>query len=26
VDFCSRLHPLIRERVKDELLPVYERA
>jgi len=26
VDFCSRLHPLIREQVKDELLPVYERA
>jgi predicted nucleotidyltransferase len=26
VDFCSRLHPLIWSRVKDELLPVYERA
>ena len=26
VDFCSRLHPLILERVKDELFPVYERA
>ena len=25
VDFCSRLHPLIRERVKDELLTIYER-
>ena len=24
VDFCSRLHPLIFDRVKDELLPVYE--
>ena len=26
VDFCSRLHSLILERVKDELFPVYERA
>ena len=26
VDFCSRLHPLILGRVKDELFPVYERA
>jgi predicted nucleotidyltransferase len=26
VDFCSRLHPLLLGRVKDELLPVYERA
>jgi uncharacterized protein len=26
VDFCSRLHPLILARVKDELFPVYERA
>ena len=26
VDFCSRLHPLILNRVKDELFPVYERA
>lgn len=26
VDFCSRLHPLIFSRVKDELFPVYERA
>jgi hypothetical protein len=26
VDFCSRLHPLIFGRVKDELFPVYERA
>ena len=26
VDFCSRLHPLILGRVKEELLPVYERA
>ncbi|HEV2437838.1 MAG TPA: hypothetical protein VG077_17730 [Verrucomicrobiae bacterium] len=26
VDFCSRLHPLILGRVKDELLPVYEHA
>jgi predicted nucleotidyltransferase len=26
VDFCSRLHPLILRRVKDELLPVYEGA
>jgi len=26
VDFCSRLHPLIFGRVKDELVPVYERA
>jgi hypothetical protein len=26
VDFCSRLHPLILERVKEELLTVYERA
>lgn len=26
VDFCSRLHPLIRSRVEDELLTVYERA
>jgi predicted nucleotidyltransferase len=26
VDFCSRLHPLILERVKDDLLPLYERA
>jgi predicted nucleotidyltransferase len=25
VDFCSRLHPLILGRVKDELFPVYER-
>ena len=25
VDFCSRLHPLIFGRVRDELLPVYER-
>ncbi len=25
VDFCSRLHPLIFDRVKDELFPVYER-
>jgi hypothetical protein len=25
VDFCSRLHPLIQERVKDELLTIYER-
>ena len=24
VDFCSRLHPLILSRVKDELYPVYE--
>jgi uncharacterized protein len=24
VDFCSRLHPLILSRVKDELFPVYE--
>jgi hypothetical protein len=26
VDFCSRLHPLILGRVKDELFPVYESA
>jgi predicted nucleotidyltransferase len=26
VDFCSRLHPLILGRVKDELFPLYERA
>jgi len=26
VDFCSRLHPLIFERIKDELFPVYECA
>ncbi len=26
VDFCSRLHPLILRRVKDELFPLYERA
>lgn len=26
VDFCSRLHPLIFNRIKDKLLPVYERA
>lgn len=26
VDFCSRLHPMIFERVRDELLPIYERA
>ncbi len=26
VDFCSRLHPLILDRVKDELLPVYEHS
>lgn len=26
VDFCSRLHPLILERVKGELVPIYERA
>jgi predicted nucleotidyltransferase len=26
VDFCSRLHPLIWNRVKDELVPLYERA
>src|ERR1019366_3849952 len=26
MDFCSRLHPLILGRVKDELFPVYERA
>jgi hypothetical protein len=26
VDFCSRLHPLILGRVKDELFPVFERA
>ena len=26
VDFCSRLHPLILERVQDELFPLYERA
>jgi predicted nucleotidyltransferase len=25
VDFCSRLHPLIFDRIKDELFPVYER-
>ena len=25
VDFCSRLHPLIQNRVKDELLTIYER-
>jgi predicted nucleotidyltransferase len=26
VDFCSRLHPLILSRVKDQLFPLYERA
>ena len=26
VDFCSRLHPLIFDRVKDQLFPLYERA
>jgi predicted nucleotidyltransferase len=26
VDFCSRLHPLIFEGVRNNLLPVYERA
>jgi uncharacterized protein len=26
VDFCSRLHPLIFDRVKNELYPVYECA
>jgi uncharacterized protein len=26
VDFCSRLHPLILDRVKEELFPLYERA
>ena len=26
VDFCSRLHPLILERVQAELFPVYECA
>ncbi len=26
IDFCSRLHPLIFGRVKDELLPIYECA
>lgn len=25
VDFCSRLHPLIHDRVKDGLLTIYER-
>ncbi len=25
VDFCSRLHPLILERVQGELFPLYER-
>ena len=25
VDFCSRLHPLLLERVQDDLFPVYER-
>ena len=25
VDFCSRLHPLILDRVRDDLLPLYER-
>ena len=26
VDFCSRLHPLILDRVKNALFPVYERV
>jgi len=26
VDFCSRLHPLIHSRVKDNLLTIYERS
>jgi hypothetical protein len=26
VDLCSRLHPLIYQRVKDQLLTIYERA
>jgi uncharacterized protein len=26
VDFCSRLHPLIRDRIKNELVTLYERA
>ena len=26
VDFCSRLHPLIHSRVKDNLLTLYERS
>ena len=26
VDFCSRLHPLIFDRVRDELFPLYERT
>ena len=26
VDFCSRLHPLIHDRVKDGLLTIYERS
>ena len=26
VDFCSRLHPLIHSRVKDNLLAIYERS
>jgi predicted nucleotidyltransferase len=26
VDFCSRLHPLIYQRVKGDLFPLYERA
>jgi predicted nucleotidyltransferase len=26
VDFCSRLHPLILDRVRDELVPIYEGA
>ena len=26
VDFCSRLHPLLLDRVKHQLFPVYERS
>lgn len=26
VDYCTRLHPLIHARVRDELLPIYERS
>ncbi len=26
VDYCTRLHPLIAARVRDRLVPIYERA
>ena len=26
VDYCTRLHPAVMERVSDQLIPIYERA